>query len=274
VGTAAERWRDALERWAIPPSILEAAPESPWGFPVELFASRVDAAVERPTPSNLRAMEALPEGGSVLDVGCGAGAASIPLAERAALLTGVDTSEGMLEEFARRASGAGVRYEAVSGRWPDVASRLEPADVVVCNHVFYNAPDLGPFVVALTAHARERVVVEVTPDHPTSNLNPLWMRFHGLSRPTEPTVGDAMAVVEEAAGIRPSHQIWSAPPSGGFARTEDLVAWIRRRLCLPASRDPEVADALASDIVEEGGLAGFGPRDVVTLWWPGSARKA
>src|SRR5438105_1630635 len=102
MGRAADRWREALGRWAIPPEILEAAPESPWTFPVELFASRTDAAVERPTPSNLRALEAVPEGGSVLDVGCGAGAASMPLAGRASRLVGVDTSEGMLEEFARR----------------------------------------------------------------------------------------------------------------------------------------------------------------------------
>ena len=270
MGRAADRWREALGRWAIPPEILEAAPESPWTFPVELFASRTDAAVERPTPSNARALEALPEGGSVLDVGCGAGAASIPLAGWASRLTGVDTSDGMLEEFARRASAAGVAFEAVSGRWPDVASRLEPVDVVVCNHVFYNAPDLDPFVRALTSHARARVVVELTPDHPTSNMNPLWMRFHGLDRPTEPTVDDAMAVVEEATGARPAREDWTSPPSGGFARTEDLVAWIRRRLCLPASRDPEVAEALAPSIVEHDGLASFDSRDVVTLWWPGA----
>lgn len=271
MGPAADRWRDALGRWAIPQPILDAAPESPWGFPVELFASRVDAAVERPTPSNLRALEALPGDGSVLDVGCGAGAASMPLAARASRLTGVDASEDMLEEFARRASAAGVAFEAISGRWPDVASRVEPADVVVCNHVFYNAPDLEPFVEALTSHARARVVVELTRNHPVSNMNPLWMRFHNLPRPDEPTVHDAMAVVEEATGVAPSRQDWTTELSGGFARREDLVAWIRRRLCLPAERDPEVAEALAPDVVEHDGLFSFGPREVATLWWPGAA---
>lgn len=27
---AAERWADGLAAWAIPPAILDAAPESPW----------------------------------------------------------------------------------------------------------------------------------------------------------------------------------------------------------------------------------------------------
>ena len=71
------------------------APESPWTFPVDLFASRADAAARQfePTPSNLRALEALPEHGAVLDVGCGAGAASLPLAVRAGRLVGVVWSD-------------------------------------------------------------------------------------------------------------------------------------------------------------------------------------
>jgi hypothetical protein len=47
------------------------------------------------------------------------------------------------------------------------------------------------------------------------------------------------------------------------------VAAIRRRLCLDASRDPEVATALGDRLVFEAGLwstrAPIEP--VVTLWW-------
>ena len=75
--TLAERWRRDLESWAIPDEILAAAPESPWTFPVELFVSRAEASTEHPTFSNEAAMVALRPGGSVLDVGCGAGGASI-----------------------------------------------------------------------------------------------------------------------------------------------------------------------------------------------------
>src|SRR5215510_4346551 len=119
-GFAAERWREALERWAIPENILAAAPESPWTFPVELFASRADSAVASPSPSAQRALEALPDGGSVLDVGSGAGAASLPLATMASRIVAVDTSDAMLEAFAERARGAGVAAETILGRWPDV----------------------------------------------------------------------------------------------------------------------------------------------------------
>ncbi|HEX2266853.1 MAG TPA: class I SAM-dependent methyltransferase, partial [Actinomycetota bacterium] len=92
--TAAQQWGESLEKWAIPGDILTAAPESPWGFPAGLFARRADHAhaAKEPSPSNRRALEALPERGSVLDVGCGGGAASLPLASRTSHLIGVDPS--------------------------------------------------------------------------------------------------------------------------------------------------------------------------------------
>jgi len=272
MGNAADRWREELASWAIPEPILKAAPESPWTFPVELFAGRADAAVRRsePTPSNLRALAALPEHGSVLDVGCGAGAASLPLAGRAGRLVGVDSSGPMLAAFLDRTAAAVVAAEAVKGSWPDAADAVGLADVVVCHHVFYNAPDLVSFAEALTSKARRRVVVELTARHPMSNLNELWRRFHGLDRPERPTADDAVAVLRET-GLDPDREDWESPGAGGFARREDLVAFVRRRLCLPAERDAEVADALGGSIVERSDGFGFPSRPVVTLWWPGAA---
>lgn len=271
MSTAAERWRDALAAWAIPQDILARAPESPWGFPVELFASRADAATGQLTPSNRRALEALPERGTVLDVGCGAGAASLPLAGRASALVGVDTSPRMLEEFRARAQAAGVRVQTVEGSWPEVAPRTPVADVVVCHHVLYNVPDLPAFALALTAHARARVVVELTERHPMSPLNPLWLRFHGLVRPTRPTADDAVEVLQEL-GLDPGREDWQTPGTGGFSRLEDLVAWVRRRLCLTPDRDPELLEAIRDQVVRrEDGTLGFPPRAVVTLWWDGGA---
>ena len=78
---ALARWREQLDGWAIPAEILTAAPESPWTFPVGLFRSRARRAGSGPpTRSTLEAARHLPDGGSVLDVGAGAGAASLPLA--------------------------------------------------------------------------------------------------------------------------------------------------------------------------------------------------
>jgi hypothetical protein len=143
--------------------------------------------------------------------------------------------------------------------------------VAVCHHVVYNVPDPVPFVRALTDHARHRVVLELMPVHPVSNLNDLWVRFHGLERPTRPTADDFVAVLEEA-GIHPAREDWEAKDwHAGFTRREDLVAFIRRRLCLTADRDPEIWEAIEDRVVERDGTIGLPPRPNVTLWWEGSA---
>src|SRR5207237_1410976 len=77
--SAVERWGAALRSWAIPEEILRAAPESPWTYPVQVFRGRAEAATAGPaagttgspssSPSARRALDALPEGGSVIDVG-------------------------------------------------------------------------------------------------------------------------------------------------------------------------------------------------------------
>jgi SAM-dependent methyltransferase len=270
---ALERWREQLDGWAIPAEILAAAPESPWGYPVGLFRSRARRAGSRPaTPSNLEAARSMPEGGSVLDVGAGAGAASLPLAGLAGRLVAVDESPAMVASFLAAAEAAGVPAEAVEGRWPEVAGRVGPADVVVCHHVLYNVADLAPFALALTGHARRRVVAELTDRHPLAGLRPLWRRFHDLDRPTGPGADDAVAALG-AAGLEVDRQDWEQPDRFGFDDFDELVAFTRRRLCLPAARDPEVAEALLDEGTRQvdGVWVSGQPRRVTTLSWPGTA---
>jgi SAM-dependent methyltransferase len=270
---ALDRWREQLESWAIPSEILAAAPESPWGFPVGLFRSRARRAGSRPvTPSNLEAARHLPPGGSVLDVGAGGGAASLPLAGEAGRLVAVDESPEMVASFLAAAEAAGVPAEGVEGRWPEVAGRVGPADVVVCHHVLYNVADLAPFAAALTGHARRRVVAELTDRHPLAGLAPLWRRFHDLERPDGPGAGDAVAALAEL-GLEVDRRDWENQDRFGFDDFAELVAFTRRRLCLPAGRDPEVAEALLEQGTHqvEGVWVSGQPRRVTTLSWPGSA---
>lgn len=270
--SAVERWARELRAWAVPEEILASTPESPYGFPTERFRSRGLQAVEHPasTPSAVRALEALPAGGgTVLDVGAGGGAASLPLAGRANELVGVDQSRPLLEAFTQAAAAAGVRSRAVAGTWPDIAPAAPIADVAVCHHVLYNVAQIEPFARALDAHARARVVTELTERHPLSWMNDLWERFHSLSRPTGPSATDAADALREM-GLEPNVEDREVTePHGGFARRADAIALVRRRLCLSHERDGEVAEALGDRLARRNGLWSAGPASqiVITLWW-------
>jgi SAM-dependent methyltransferase len=269
--TAIERWREQLERWAIPSEILSAAPESPWGFPSEIFRTRgaLGTGPSDPTPTTARALERLPEGGLVLDVGCGGGATSLPLAGRAGILIGVDAQEDMLDGFRENARAARIEADPVRGRWPAVAEQIRQVDVAVAGHVLYNVADLEPFVRAIAAAVRHRVAFELTERHPLHWMNDLWLRFHDVERPSGPVAGDAVEALGEL-GLDPGIERWDAPPrAGGFARRADAIALVRRRLCLEPSRDAEIAEALGPRLVERDGLWSLGSTDdaLATIWF-------
>jgi SAM-dependent methyltransferase len=259
-GEASARWSRELEAWAIPDGVLRAAPESPWGFPPALFARSAERALADPatTPSRWRATEAVPAGGSVLDVGAGGGAASLPLSPPAGLIIAVDESQAMLDVFAEVAARSWVRHTEIVGRWPDVSPDTPDATVVVCHHVVYNVSALALFLAALDGQAEQRVVVELTDRHPQSDLSPLWRTIHGIDRPSGPTATDA-AEVAASLGYDVHLERFEGPSLWHDAPRYERIAFARRRLCVGSEHDTEIGAHLdqTADV----------PRQLVTMWW-------
>jgi SAM-dependent methyltransferase len=270
-----DAWRDDLAAWAIPDHISAAVAESPWVLPREVFARRADRLAGTPSGASYDlAWAALDPPGSILDVGAGAGAASLPLLARATALTAVDNDAAMLALLAERAAAQGVSARCVHGSWPEAAPQVPAADVVTCHHVLYNVPALAPFVAALTAHARRVVVTELTATHPLVSLNELWLKFHGLRRPDGPIAADVLRIVA-VMGLRPGYRQWRRPGGVDYASFDELTDVTRRRLCLPSGRAGQVADALVEAGVDPGRPVDLGSsgRDVVTIWWAGGASE-
>jgi SAM-dependent methyltransferase len=251
-GSAAARWAELQTGRGIPPEILAQAPTSPWRHDPRDFAA---PSVPADTPSRRAALRLVGDGGTVLDVGCGGGDASLALAGAASHITATDLQPDMLDVFAADATARGIAHRTVPGRWPDVAEQAGDADVVVSHLVLHNVVDLPPFLDALTAAAHRGVVVEMLAEHPMAWLDALWVQFHGLHRPPPATVDDAVAVLVEL-GITPTVMRWerATPP-------KQDAAWVTRRLCLPADRTAEVAAELAALPPR--------PRHAATLTWPG-----
>ena len=240
---AARDWAAALAGWAIPDEILAQAPESPWACIPSDFAADRSGTVE--TPSTPLEREVLPIGGTVLDVGCGGGRASLALAPPAAHITGVDENPAMLALLTRTARVRGVATSTRLGRWPDVAGAAPIVDVVVCHHVVYNVADIVPFLRALTARARLAVVLELTSHHPQAAWSDAWRHFWGVERPTRPTADDLIALVR-ALGWAP--EVWRhqrRADDDPFRDTDRAVRSTVLRLCLTAERAHGVPAYLA-----------------------------
>jgi SAM-dependent methyltransferase len=248
-----------LRAWAIPDAVVAAAEVSPYFFDPGVFVAAADAALARAedSPSDAVAGAALPSRGSVLDVGAGGGAASLRLP--AARITAVDPSRELLDAFTVRAVARGIEADTVEGSWPEVANAAPVADVVVCHHVLYNVPDLAAFAAELTAHARRRVVVELTAVHPMAWMTPYWEALQGVPQPTRPTADDAVAVLAQL-GYAPERAEWTRAVQMIGENGPDRTDRIARRLCLPADRRDELERLLTA-------IPPPARREVVTLWW-------
>jgi SAM-dependent methyltransferase len=247
---------------APPQDVVDRAPEPPPTLEAKRFRWRPEEDATKPVrPSRRRALEALPEGGSVLDVGVGGGASSLGLVPKAGLIVGVDPLEEMLESFTASAAAAGVATKAVLGPWPAVAGEVEPADVAVCHHAMYRVAEIEEFVNALTASSRQRVVVELSSTSPLAGLDPLWKAIHGIDRPRWLLADEAQAVLA-AMGLAVEREDIVLPPHEQEV-TPELVALTRRRLYVGADRDQEIEDLLRGRTPQE--------HRVVALWWPGAA---
>lgn len=253
--TAAEQWKSDLALWAIPKEILDQAIEKPWIHPPALFEI---PEVIKDSLSHQRAREAMPAGGSVLDIGCGGGIGAFAITPPAAHVIGVDEQQEMLDLFTNNAAKFGATVETYLGQWPAVADQTPVADVVTVHHVAFNVGDIVPFLAALNSHARKRVVLEVPIIHPMSNMNEGWRHFWNIVRPTVPVAADLISVLDEM-GIKATIEYFEGEILLD-KKVDQANAFIRRRLCLPEERQGEVDAFIVDHPLPE-------RRKLAVIWW-------
>jgi SAM-dependent methyltransferase len=255
MSNAADQWKKDLASWAIPQEILDQAVEKPWIHPPALFEI---PEVIGDSLSHRRAREAMPVGGTVLDIGCGGGVATFAITPPAAHVIGVDEQEEMLNLYRGNALKFGVTAETILGQWPAVANQTPVADVVTVHHVVFNVGEIAPFLKQLNSHARKRVVIEAPVVHPMSNMSDGWKHFWNIVRPTVPHAADLINVLEEL-GIQANIEYFESEILLD-KKVEGANGFIRRRLCLPEERQGEIDAFLEANPRPD-------RRALAVIWW-------
>lgn len=237
------KWKDNLDKWAIPDPILRLAPQDPWKLPVELLMPQ--ARYQEQTPTTEKQFQLLPKQGTILDVGVGPGSGSLYLGEYASKIIGVDQNSQMLDIFTEQAKQRGIQIQTIKGTWPEVSPQVQRADLVISHHVAYNVPNIVEFVQALFDHAKSGVVIEVTAQHPMASLNPFWQYFYQLQRPDRPNAKDLFEIIS-AMGFKgiEYREFRCKRNSDSNSYLPQRIELIRRRLCLPLTSLEQIQNAV------------------------------
>lgn len=122
-------------------------PEGPMRPLHVVNALRLSYVMERNASRGRSATAALPLAGvRILDVGCGGGLLSEPLARRGGMVVGVDASEGNIAAARLHAAAHGVQVDYRLGEPDQVLASHERFDVVLALEVVEHVGDVAGFI--------------------------------------------------------------------------------------------------------------------------------
>ena len=166
----------------------------------------------------------------IIDVGGGAGRLSLPLALRCREVINIDPSAAMGAGFEANARRAGItNVHFVQGGWP--LPDPPGGDLVLVNHVTYLTRDIVPFIHALEATARRRVLITINSPPPPAMHRQLYQLVYGEDETVVPGHAELANVLWEL-GILPDVRVLPqstiAPPPPAISRDAALETAVAR----------------------------------------------
>jgi hypothetical protein len=173
----------------------------------------------------------------LIDIGSAAGSSIGALVDEFDQITCVEANPAMADALRKATNDANLagKVTVVEGVFPEVASRLRPADVVNASNVVYNVASLAPFLDAMDRLARSLLVIELTGYHPLWSANEAFRYFYQIERPRNPTAIDLFSII---ALDHPDAMLESYPLV--YRRRPFSLAALRTRLGFDESRDSEL----------------------------------
>jgi hypothetical protein len=262
VTSAAEHYASLVDAYNA--QLARVGPGAPdrWGA----MAAGFRLNPRRELEANTAAVAALIEPGDVvIDVGGGAGRISLPVALRCRELINVEPSAGMREQFDASAAEAGItNARCVAEPWPAAGLGLQ-ADVVMLANVTYFVPDIVPFVQALRAAARRRVIIGVWSIPPPNHAASLFELLHGEPQARVPSYRKLLPVLWDL-GLLPDVKVLTDPFRRAGERPPTREAAIEFAIGRGSAEGvPKAAEIVAAHFDE---LYSPGPDGFVPKWTP------
>ena len=219
----------------------------------------------------------LREGDSILDVGCGPGTLSIPLAQRGHAVTALESSEAMIAGLHEEIASAGVgTVTPLHADWFAVHATLPAHDVLLAANVAPVVRDLDGFLPAAHAIARRWVIV-ILGAGPRENKFFLRELRDLLGLPQSPARKDYLEQYTglHARGIFANVRIVEYDFGQPFDDWADAVAFHRAHLGLETTEHDAAIETFLRDHLEAtaAGLRSPMLKRSAILWWapPGAA---
>lgn len=234
----------------------------PWAARAASF--RLDP--RRDLEANTAAVVDLIEPGDVVaDIGGGAGRIGLPVALHCRELLNVEPSAAMRREFEASALEAGIQNaRSIERGWPAAAADLE-ADVLMLANVTYMVRDIVPFVEALDAAARRRVMISVWSIAPPNHGAVVFELLHGEPQQRVPSYRELLPVIWDL-GIYPNVQVLPDPFRRGRERPATREQSIRLALRRGSAEDTPENRAIVEAHFDS--LFETTPEGVVPAWEP------
>jgi hypothetical protein len=182
----------------------------------------------------------------------------------------------MLDFLKADAEAAGLtNVSAIQGSWPEAASSVARADIVICAHVLYPIEDIVPFLRALDGQAQRCCYLRLMAQQPWFDRLELWEAVHDEARVPQPTYIDAVNVLHQL-GCYANVAIDRAEGRLAFERIEDAAEHFATAVA--ADGQPALLARLMQAIEarsrpDEGGrvLIASGITANATVWWEAGA---
>lgn len=177
-----------------------------------------------------------------LDIGSGAGRYALPLALRVHDVIAVEPSAGMRRALRTGMGEHGIEnLRVVPGTWPEALAALgdlPAADVALIAHVGYDIEDIGPFLEAMEAAARERCVAVLTDRSPGAVADPFWPVVHGESRVPLPALPELVELLRARGRDTEVIRVERSPRT--FESVDALTAFLRRQLFIAEGGEKDI----------------------------------